>query len=211
MGGDTVNSELKHTWHLMSWRNEYWLVCVWSPPQPRVGVQAGNRPSSLALGFTKKPRGPYTRPEDGEKPHHQRRNDHYVDTYGRRLTRGIAAESIFYPHVRWRGLPVHIQEWCDPPPHGRRLIMNMTPDTWPSVLQRDQRIAGLSSVEGIPAHELNAPEMGWYALVPMLKHEGWDVADEYVMGRWASKACMIDELELIEGPWPKDVLEALEE
>ncbi len=196
---------------LMKWHGEYWLAGYWTPPRSKAAILAGNRRSSAELGFHNRPRGPYTRPEDANKPYRERRNDYFVDCYSRGLTRGIAAESIFYPHVRWRGLPVHIQEWCDPPPHGRRLIMNMTPDTWPSVLQRDQRIAGLSSVEGIPAHELNAPEMGWYALVPMLKDEGWDVADEYVMGRWASKACMIDELELIEGPWPKDVLEALEE
>jgi hypothetical protein len=187
------------------------MACIWDPPQPRVGIQAGNRPSALALGFSRKQRGPYTRPEDENKPHRERRHDYYVDTYGRRLTRAIAAESTFYPHVRWRGLPVEIQEWCDPPPHGRRLNINMYPDSWPSFRQRDQRIAGLTDLEGIPKHELNAPEIGWHAMIPMLKREGWDIMDWYTWGHMAKRMCMIDELELIEGPWPQDVLDALEE
>jgi hypothetical protein len=172
---------------------------------------AGNRPSAASLGFENYPRGPYSRPEDSHLPDNKRRFDYFVDCYSRGLTRAIAAESTFYPHVRWRGLPVEIQEWCDPPPHGRRLNINMYPDSWPSFRQRDQRIAGLPSLEGIPPRELNSPEMGWYALVPMLKREGWEIMDEYVMGRMAKRMCMIDELDLIEGPWPKGVLEALEE
>lgn len=196
---------------LIRWCSEYWLAGFWTPPRSKASLLAGNRPSAAALGFKNYPRGPYARPEDSHLPDIKRRFDYYVDCYSRCLTRQIAAESTFFSHVRWRGLPVHIQEWCDPPPHGHRLSIDMTPDTWSSTLERDRRIGGLTSLESIPPHELNSPEMGWYALVPMLKREGWEIMDEYVMGRFAKKSCMIDELDLIEGPWPQDVLDALEE
>jgi hypothetical protein len=198
-------------YHLFHWRDGFFLAQYGNPAQGPFGVSAGNRASASALGFKNYPRGPYSRPEDSHLPNTQRRLDYFVDFFCHPLTRKIATESTFYKLLRWRGLPVHIQDWCDPPPHGRRLNINMYPDTWPSFVQRDQRIAGLTSLEGIPSHELNSPEIGWYALVPMLRREGWEIMDEYVMGRMAKKMCMIDELELIEGPWPQDVLDALEE
>lgn len=59
--------------------------------------------------------------------------------------------------------------------------------------------------------EFNASLLTWDAVAGVLQRNGWEITDDYSIGAGAQKPCMIDELELIEGPWPKDVLEALEE
>ncbi len=68
-----------------------------------------------------------------------------------------------------------------------------------------------SDTKHSPFPEFNAPTLSWDGVENVLRREGWDITDDYSMGTGAHKPCLIDELELIEGPWPKEVLEALEE
>lgn len=168
---------MKYRLHLMAWRSEYWLVYVSDPPRPITGIDAGNRPASAALGFTNHPRGPYMRPEDADKPYGERRHDYYVDSYVRRLTRQIAAESTFYGEIRWQGWRAEINQWVDPPPHGLRLDICISSDDLNSQFERD----------------------------------GWSVMYERQYIVMAVKAFAVSELQLIEAPWPKDLLDVLEE
>lgn len=194
-----MTANARQTSHLMKWNGAYWLVGVWTPPQRKVPISAGDRPLDPSLGFIAQRHGPFDRPEDiNLPPSAPRRHDHYITWYYRTLTRQIAAESVFYEQIRWRGLAAEIGQWADPHPHGEKLHINIFPESFASFMQRQARIAGTKDLSDISSPENNVPVMDWNRHV--LEHEGWFVTDDRSYINMASKAMMIRDMELIEGP-----------
>lgn len=198
-------------YHLTKWRDEYWLVYI--PPvfNGLGGLSAGDRPSSVALGFQKHVRGPSLRPEDLHKPPHEQRYDYFNDWYVRPLNRQIMAESTLY-RMQWRGFPVQDPDWTGPTPQGDQLVIRMYPETWPMFKERGKAIEGMPDISKLPVELLNAPEEYYYRVVaPMMREDGWHMYDWRQMGLGGQTAKYIHELELIERPWPQDMIEGIKD
>lgn len=193
--------------YLAKWRDEYWIVYISVPFSGLGGLSGGDRPSSAALGFTNRPHGPYARFEDQEKPYAEQRRDRYVDSYSRRLNRQMISESTLYL-MRWCGIPETDPKWAGPGPHGDRVALNIDGlgNGWRLAEAYNALLADEKTVVHPPRVVPKLAEHSWAGL----RAAGWDVLDEWRDGDPQALGFKpIDELELIEIPWPQDMVEGI--
>ena len=100
---------------------------------------------------------------------------------------------IVFGDVRWRGLPLHIQNWPHNAKNDRRIGAIFTLGALPSYRAQEAALAGGAMPLELRREGLERPEEEWARLKPSWEKAGWDVND---YERRAYKVVEIAELEL---------------